>query len=77
MAHLAEVTKESQQKLQLDPSCNAGDVGSILGWGPKIPRVKEHLNLHTASTETACHNWRVCAQQRVSRVLQLRPDTAT
>ena len=29
-----------------NPPCNAGDVGSIPGWGTKIPHVAEELSLH-------------------------------
>ena len=33
------------------PPCNAGDVGSILGWGTKIPQAAEKLSTHTATRE--------------------------
>ena len=31
--------------------CNAGDAGSIPGWGTKIPHTAEQLSLSTATTE--------------------------
>ena len=37
--------------------CNAGDVGSIPGWGTKIPRATEQLNLQAVTTEPMSHNW--------------------
>ena len=36
--------------------CNAGDVGSIPGWGTKIPRATEQLNLQAVTTEPMSHN---------------------
>ena len=37
-----------------NPPCNAGDVGSIPGWGTKLPHAVEQLNLHVTTTEPAC-----------------------
>ena len=34
---------------------NAGDAGSIPGWGTRI--------LHVTTTELVCHDWRVHARQ--------------
>ena len=38
--------------------CNAGDVGSIPGWGTKIPHAAEQLSLHSTTREHACHEER-------------------
>ena len=32
---------------------NAGDVGSVPGWGSKIPHASEQLSLYAATTEPA------------------------
>ena len=37
---------------------NAGDAGSIPGWGTKIPPVSGQLSLCAATTEPACCNKR-------------------
>ena len=37
-----------------NPSCNAGDVGSIPCWRTKIPHAEEQLSLCAATTEPAC-----------------------
>ena len=39
-----------------NPPSNAGDTGSIPGWGTKIPRAMGQLSLHTATTEPVHHN---------------------
>ena len=44
---------------------NAGDMGSISGWGSKFPRA-----------ETARWNYRACALQQSPRGSQLRPQAA-
>ena len=36
-----------------NPSCKAGDTGSIPGWGTKIPYAAGHLSLHVTPTELA------------------------
>ena len=37
-----------------NPPCNAGDAGSIPGWGSKIPYASEQLSLSATTTETTC-----------------------
>ena len=37
-----------------NPPCNAWDVGSIPGWGTKIPHATGQLSLR--ALEPACHN---------------------
>ena len=37
-------------------SCNAGDTGSIPGWGTKIPHAAGQLSLRAATTEPVRHN---------------------
>ena len=37
-------------------SGNAGEAGSIPGWGIKIPHATEQLSPHAATTEPMCHN---------------------
>ena len=34
-----------------NPPCNAGDVGSITGWGTKIPHAAGQLSPRTTTTE--------------------------
>ena len=34
-----------------NPPCNAGNAGSISGWGTKIPHALEQLSLQAATTE--------------------------
>ena len=68
-----------------NPPSNAGDVGSIPGWGTKIPHAVRQLSPWATATELAHLNERslrtttrekpVCCNER-SRVPQLRPDTA-
>ena len=38
-----------------NPSSNAGDIGSILGWGTKIPHATGQLGLSTAAREKFKH----------------------
>ena len=49
-----------------NPPSNEGDVGSIPGWGTKIPHTAEQLSLCALEP----------VPQRRSCVLQLRPDAA-
>ena len=46
--------------------CNAWDVGSIPGWGTKIPHTEKQLILWATTREPDCHNER-------SWMFQLRP----
>ena len=39
-----------------NPSCNAGDAGSIPGWGTKIPYATGQLSPHATTTEPVHHN---------------------
>ena len=41
-----------------NPPCNAGDLGSIRGWGTKIPHATEQLSLHVATRGSTHHNER-------------------
>ena len=41
--------------VEIHPS-NAGDAGSIPGWGTKIAQATEQLSLHTATSEPTYHN---------------------
>ena len=52
--------------------CNAGDVGSIPGWGTRIPHVVEQLSLHAATREFDCCNERSLMMQQKFHMLQLR-----
>ena len=45
-----------------NPPANAGDTGSILGPGTKIPHAVGHLSPYTTPTEATCP--RVCAPQK-------------
>ena len=36
--------------------CNAGDVGSIPGWGTKIPHAAGQLGSCATTIEPVCHN---------------------
>ena len=63
--------------------CNAGYVGSIPGWGTKIPHAVEQLSLRATATEGHTTHLQVHVpterphtMQRRSCMLQLRPDTA-
>ena len=49
-----------------NPFCNARDVGSIPGWGTKIPHTARQLSLWATAREPDGHNERSC-------MLQLRP----
>ena len=44
-----------------NPPVNAGDMGSIPGWGTKIPHAEEQLSLGPAVTEPTCS--RTCKPQ--------------
>ena len=44
-----------------NPSCGAGNVGSVPGWGTKIPHAAEQLSPHPTTTEPACS--RACMLQ--------------
>ena len=55
--------------------CNAGDVGSIPGWGTKIPHAAEQLSLHSTTREPACHDER-SRRHSDDPVCQWRPDPA-
>ena len=44
-------------------SCNAGDAGSVPGWGTKIPHATGQLSLRATTTEPACHNQRAHVPQ--------------
>ena len=39
-----------------NPPCNSEGVGSIPGWGTKIPHAKEQLSSCTITTESPDHN---------------------
>ena len=41
-----------------NPPCNAGDLGSVPGWGTKIPHAAEQLSLHIATRESRHHSER-------------------
>ena len=43
-----------------NPPCNAGDVGSIPGWGTKIPRIAEWISPCPTTTQPACGSERSC-----------------
>ena len=45
-------------------SCNAGDLGSVLGPGTQIPHATEQLSLHSTATEPTRHNSRAHALQQ-------------
>ena len=53
-----------------NPPSNAGDTGSISGWGTKIPRAVGQLSLHAAATDPTCSG--ACVPQ-----LEKSPRTAT
>ena len=57
-------------------SCNAGDMGSILGQGSKIPHAMEQLSPRTATFEPVCPNEKSHMTQWGSGVPQLRPKAA-
>ena len=39
-----------------NPPCHAGDMGSIPGWGNKIPRAAGQLSPHTTMKDPTGHN---------------------
>ena len=47
--------------------CNAGDVGSIPGWGTKIPCAMKQLNPCAATAEPVCWNYRACVLELESQ----------
>ena len=56
-------------------SCHAGVVGSIPGWGTKIPYATEQLSLHAATRESMSLNEGACTTQGRAYALQLRSNT--
>ena len=44
---------------------NAGDPGSIPGWGTKIPHAMGQLSPCATTTELACFNERACVPQKL------------
>ena len=46
-----------------NPPSNAGDAGSILGWGTKIPYAVGQLSLHTTTIELTLLKERACVPQ--------------
>ena len=46
-----------------NPPSNAGDVGSIPGWGTKIPHAAGQLSLYATTTELVCLNERARVPQ--------------
>ena len=56
------------------PPCDAGDTGSIPGWGTKIPHAWGQLNPPATTTEPVCHSSSLVSHNERSQVLQLRPD---
>ena len=59
-----------------NPPCNAGDTGSIPGWGTKIPHATEQLSTCTTSRELVRCDERSYKTCQSSLRSQLRPDTA-
>ena len=55
--------------------CNAGDSGSIPGWGTKILHAVEQLSPSTTTTVCA-PQWKIYMTQQRSRMPQLRPRAA-
>ena len=39
-----------------NPPCNAGDMGSIAGWEPKIPYAVKQLSPRATTTDPVRHN---------------------
>ena len=62
-----------------NPPCNAGDAGSILGWGTKIPHTAELVSSSTTNYWSphlcATTSKSVCLNKR-SHMPQLRPNSA-
>ena len=58
------------------PPANAGDEGSTLGRGTKIPHARRQLSLQ--ATEPTWHSWRspISRAQPGAHRQQLRPDAA-
>ena len=60
-----------------NPPCNAGESGSIPGWGTKIPHAEGQLSQTATTTEAAHHNSEsVCRNER-SHTTQRDPSVAT
>ena len=59
-----------------NPPSEAGDMGSIPGQETKIPYAMGQLSPHAATTEPMCHNESSRMLQQISRMPQLRPNTA-
>ena len=51
-----------------NPPSSAGDVGSIPGWGTRIPHAAGQLGPHATTAELACHNRRACVPQTTEPV---------
>ena len=73
-----------------NPPSNAGDAGSIPGWGTKIPHAAGQLSLCATTTEPTRHNEReknphattrekptCCRKQREARAATKSPHAAT
>ena len=45
------------------PPCSQGNMGSMPGWGTKVPHTAEQLSPHTATVESEHHNERIHALQ--------------
>ena len=58
-------------------SCNSGDIGSVPGWGTKIPHAVEQLSLPATATEPRCSGTHVTQLQRVHVLQQKMPHVAT
>ena len=60
-----------------NPPCNAGESGSIPGWGTKIPHAEGQLSQTATTMEAAHHNSEsVCHNER-SHTTQRDPSVAT
>ena len=59
-----------------NPPSNAGDKGSVPGWGTKISQAMEQLSLSTTTTNPMHLSERPCRLQQRSYLLQPRTDTA-
>ena len=49
-----------------NPPANAGDVGSIPGWGTKIPHAVEQLSPWATTTEPKCSGVHALQQESMS-----------
>ena len=59
-----------------DPPYNAGDAGSIPGWGTGIPHASGQLSPSATTTELTCLNQSPCAANYRAHVLW-NPHTTT